>query len=139
MRVIFHLVFIFLYYLKIEHALFLHSEKETVLKGSDGKAESCLGNDWKGIVYSYQIVMSGWWGCVWFSLPSLCFSLLSQFSTRNLYSFHKKNLRAIFKFKRRDRSPSSNKYSLLSAPAPPIPCQPQTAGDAHPSGETIFS
>lgn len=67
-------------------------------------------------VYSYQIVMSGWWGCVWFSLPSLCFSLLSQFSTRNLYSFDKKNLRAIFKFKRRDRSPSSNKYFLLSAP-----------------------
>ena len=89
-------------------------------------------------VYSYQIVMSGWWGCVWFSLPSLCFSLLSQFSTRNLYSFHKKNLRGIFKFKRRDRSPSSNKYFLLSASAP-IPCQTQTAGDVHPSGETIFS
>lgn len=49
MRVIFLLVFIFLYYLKIEHALFLHSEKETVLKGSDGEAGSCLGNDWKGI------------------------------------------------------------------------------------------
>lgn len=107
-------IFIFLYYLKIEHALFLHSEKETVLKGRVMPRKRLEGHT----VYSYQIVMSGWWGCVWFSLPSLCFSLLSQFSTRNLYSFHKKNLRAIFKFKRRDRSPSSNKYSLLSAPAP---------------------
>lgn len=49
MGVIFLLVFMFLYYLKIEHALFLHSEKETVLKGGDGEAESCLGKDWKGI------------------------------------------------------------------------------------------
>lgn len=140
MGVIFLLVFIFLYYLKIECASFLHSEKETVLKGSDGEAKSCLRKRLEGhTVYSYQTVMSGWWGCVWFSLPSLCFSLLSQFSTRNLNSFHKKNLRAIFKFKRRNRSPSSNKYPLLSTYSPPIPCQPQTARDAHPSGETIFS
>ena len=91
MGVIFLLVFVFLYYLKIECASFLHSEKETVLKGGDGEAKSCLRKRLEGhTVYSYQTVMSGWWGCVWFSLPSLCFSLLSQFLQGTCIAFIRK-------------------------------------------------